>query len=130
MGHATPWSYNVTLAPLASNVGVARALVRECLLEHDLACLVEDVRLVASEFATNAVVHARTPFTVSLEGSADSVRLSISDNSKLKLFIGVRSLLSAGGRGLPIVDSCASDWGVTNGKQNAKSVWALFDIDT
>lgn len=129
MGHATSWSYNITLAPLASNVGVARALVRGCLLEHNLPLLVEDIKLVTSEFATNAVAHARTPFIVSLDGSADRVRLAVSDNSKLKPVAGDSSSLRAGGRGLALVDSVTSDWGVLDGKRNAKSVWALFDID-
>jgi len=38
------------------------------LVDHRLAYLVDEVRLVASELATNAVVHAATEFTVVLEG--------------------------------------------------------------
>jgi anti-sigma regulatory factor (Ser/Thr protein kinase) len=130
MGHATSWSHNVTLAPVASNVGVARGLTRDWLIEHDLPLLVEVVRLVTSEFATNAVVHARTPFILSLDGSADRVRLSVSDNSNRKPVAAASASLSTSGRGLGIVDCLASQWGVLNGNPNAKSVWATFDTNT
>jgi len=36
------------------------------LLAHDLADMVDDLQLVVSELATNAMLHAQTPFTVSL----------------------------------------------------------------
>src|SRR3712207_7228632 len=43
-----------------------RAFVAEHLLAHGRAHLVEPVRLVASELATNAILHSGTEFTVTL----------------------------------------------------------------
>src|ERR1700750_2637587 len=94
MGQAFSWSDRITLDPSASNVDVARGLVRHCLLEHNFGSLVEDVRLVASELATNAVLHARTPFVVELQGSAEHVRLSVSDSSGQDPVEGTASYLS------------------------------------
>lgn len=128
MGYATPWSYTASLAAAERNVGVARRLIRDCLVEHDLAFLIEDVLLVTSEFATNAVVHARTLFNLRLEGSAEQVWLTVRHNSKRTPVDVPSSFLSNKGRGLAIVGSHASDWGVTNGMWNARSVWAVFDV--
>lgn len=130
MGLEAAWSYTVTLAPLASNVAVARGLVRECLLEHDLPALVDDIRLVTSEFATNAISHARTPFTVGLERSDGQVRLTVSDTSQLQLVVGAAASSDTRGRGLRLVDSYTRQWGVTQDDGNAKSVWAVFDVAT
>jgi hypothetical protein len=103
-------------------------LVRDCLVEHDLAFLVEDVRLVASEFVTSAVVHARTPLRLRLQGSAEQVGLTVRHYSKRMPVAVSTSFMSNRGRGLALVGSYASDWGVTNGMWNAKSVWAVFDL--
>ena len=46
------------------------------------AHLVDDLRLVVSELATNAVVHAKTSFGVSLSRVQRSVLLAIRDGSK------------------------------------------------
>jgi hypothetical protein len=43
--------------------------------------LVDDVQLVVSELATNAILHARTPFTVTLDGFDDLVFLTVMDGS-------------------------------------------------
>ena len=41
----------------------ARAFVTQCLTDHDMLPGMDNVRWVVSELATNAVVHAATPFT-------------------------------------------------------------------
>jgi anti-sigma regulatory factor (Ser/Thr protein kinase) len=130
MGHEASWSYTVTLAPLASNVRVARGLVRDCLIEHHLPALVDDIRLVTSEFATNAINHAKTPFTVGLERVDDDVRLTVSDRSQLRPVVGTAASWETRGRGLRLVDSYTRQWGVRQDDVNAKSVWAVFDVAT
>jgi anti-sigma regulatory factor (Ser/Thr protein kinase) len=130
MGHEAAWSYTVTLAPLPSNVAVARGLVRDCLIEHDLPALVEDIRLVTSEFATNAITHARTPFTVGLERSDGHVRLTVSDTSQLQPLVASTSSTDTRGRGLRLVAAFTRQWGVTQDDRHTKSVWADFDVVT
>ena len=49
------WSHEVILAAEPKSVAVAREFVSRHLVGHDLPRLVEDVRLVVSELATNAV---------------------------------------------------------------------------
>jgi hypothetical protein len=80
-----------------------------------------------SELATNAVRHARTPFTVFLTGAKDSVVVGVEDGSA-GLPEQVRSgPLALGGRGLDIVDRISRDWGV-RAQGTTKSVWARFDL--
>ena len=50
-------------------------------MHHGLPYLVDDVRLVVSELAANAMVHAQTPFTVTLVEGDRSVLLTVRDGS-------------------------------------------------
>jgi anti-sigma regulatory factor (Ser/Thr protein kinase) len=122
------WVDRVTLPPLAANVGVARRFVQDLLIDHELLYLVDDIRLVTSELATNAARHAKTPFTVMLEGLIDSVRLTVSDDSLSGPVQAEMLSMASKGRGLTVVAGHSSDWGVTAGRRNAKSVWATFAL--
>jgi hypothetical protein len=103
-----------------------RHFVCSHLVEHRLSHLVDDVRLVASELAANAVRHARTPFKVILEKAGDSVFLSVQDGSPLPPALLASDRLDTAGRGISIVDLVSHDWGVTDGPGEGKSVWASF----
>jgi hypothetical protein len=123
----TSWSGRVRLPPLPASLAVTRGFIQDLLVEHELAYLVEDVRLVASELASNAAQHARTPFTVKLEGLTDSVRLTVTDESSSGPIRKEMQATATAGRGLNIVRCYSRDWGVTRGT-NMKSVWASFAL--
>ena len=76
-----PALYEVSLSADPPSAAEARNFVRLHLLAHGLDRLVEDIRLVASELATNAVRHARSAFTVSLDVGSALVVLSVGDSS-------------------------------------------------
>jgi anti-sigma regulatory factor (Ser/Thr protein kinase) len=123
------WSVESVFLPNATSIAAAREFVRGHLLRHDLLHLVDDVRLVVSELATNAMVHARTPFTVTLTGRRDgSVLLTVRDESSLSPAHTAAGELDTTGRGLSIVDHVSSEWGVTpaGDAPYAKAVWASF----
>src|SRR3954453_10245509 len=61
------WAHGTVLQPEPSSASEARDFVCLQLIEHKLLHLVEDIRLVASEFATIAMVYTRAPFTLRLE---------------------------------------------------------------
>ena len=84
------------------------------------------MRLVVSELATNAVVHARTPFTVTLSSAHGSVLLDIRDASIAAPVRSASHVLDLGGRGLMIVDILSQDWGTSTDAHGFKSVWASF----
>jgi hypothetical protein len=128
MAQKNVWSDRVTLLPISASVPAARGFVRDLLIEHDLLYLVEDVRLVSSELATNAARHARTSFTVLLEGLIDSVRLTVTHDCVPRPVLTAVPVMATAGRGLNIVGYYSRDWGVGEERRNTKSVWASFDL--
>ncbi len=128
MAQTASWSDRLTLPPIGESETEARRFVVGLLIEHGLFYLVEDVGLVVGELASNARRHAKTSFTVLLEGLGDSIRLTISDDSSVRLVLAAAPPPASALRGLNIVAHHSSDWGVRTGNGNAKSVWASFDL--
>lgn len=87
----------------------------------------DEVALVVSELATNAVKHARSPFTVSLSYDADRVFIEVSDLSSQVPELGRPLAGAVGGRGLLIVETLSNSWGVRFPGQSGKAVWAELD---
>lgn len=87
------------------------------------ADVVERVLLVVSELATNAVLHARTDFVVRLSGDGETVRVAVFDGSPGRPERGSMDPAAVTGRGLGIVESLASDWGI-EAADGGKWVWA------
>jgi anti-sigma regulatory factor (Ser/Thr protein kinase) len=70
MADSALWSHTQTSSAEAQSAFPARRFVRRHLVEHGLAHLVADVELVTSELATNALLHTRRSFTLSLDHNA------------------------------------------------------------
>ena len=66
----------------AERVRDARHFAGETVAAETIGACDEDVRLVTSELVTNAVVHARTPFTVSVACTGKMVLIEVTDGSK------------------------------------------------
>jgi nitrate/nitrite-specific signal transduction histidine kinase len=81
---------------------------------------VDDVVLIASELASNAIRHARTDYTVRLVTDDRLVRLEVSDESRI---IPTLQDLGDSHRGLRIVDQLSEMWGVEP-TEEGKTVWA------
>jgi len=124
--HPSGWSHETALAAELASASLARDFIELHLGAHDLAHLADDVQLVASELATNALLHAGTPFTVTLHGDGESVLLVVRDGSSAAPVHATASELETRGRGLTLVDALSHDWGVNPGDGSAKSVWASF----
>jgi anti-sigma regulatory factor (Ser/Thr protein kinase) len=101
----------------------ARRFVWEVLREHGYCSLTEDAVLIASELATNAVVHARSRFEVAVHFDAGTVTLSVSDSSPQRPVAGEPSPSDQAGRGLAVVAALAFDWGCVETRAG-KTVWA------
>jgi anti-sigma regulatory factor (Ser/Thr protein kinase) len=99
MDNGIPWGHESALPAETISVAAARNFVRLHLLEHDLRSLVDDARLVVSEFATNAVMNARTPFVVTLCRLNGYVTLTVSDRSPEEPTPTTQSVLDEGGAG-------------------------------
>jgi|tagenome__1003787_1003787.scaffolds.fasta_scaffold20817291_2 anti-sigma regulatory factor (Ser/Thr protein kinase) len=120
------WCHEIVLPAEPVSVLRARRFVCSHLGEHRLWYLIDDVRLVVSELATNAIRHARTPFTLSMERTEEGVVLTVYDDSPSTLVRVHGDLLEGGGRGLWIVGLVSREWGVREASTGGKSVWASF----
>jgi anti-sigma regulatory factor (Ser/Thr protein kinase) len=128
MGHSSDWSLETVLAADTVSASRARDFVSFHLVEHHLRYLIDDVRLVVSELATNALGHAQTPFIVTLQ--EEVVLLTVQDGSASVPVHSAAQGTDAAGRGLAIVDLVNRDWGVTPRPDGTKSVWAAFAAHT
>lgn len=129
MNASTSWSYDVQLAVQPISASKARDFVRRHLAARGLSHLNDDVALVVSELATNAMLHARTPFRVSLHLFEETLLLEVEDGSQVGPVQVQARVLDDGGRGLAIVGMLSRDWGVDLRTDGGKSVWAEFDLD-
>ncbi len=121
------WSHTAVFVAQPRSCASARDFVTQQLRDHELSHLVEDVQLVVSELATNAMVHAQTPFLVTLLAEAGAVRVEVRDGSHSHPVLVAALALDPGGRGVAIVKAVSRDWGVTARASGGKSVWAEFD---
>ena len=102
--------------------GAARHFAVATLSGWDAGDLADDVALVVTELAANAVVHARSEFTVILAAQGDRVRISVRDISPLPAE-GASALAPAPLHGLGAVNALASRWGVESLGHGGKTVW-------
>ncbi len=126
MNQIPGWSHETVLAAEPLSASKARDFICQHLVAHDLLYLVEDVRLVTSELATNAMVHARTPFIVTLSELDGVVLLDIRDGSASVPVRTRPQVGDRGGRGMMLVELLSHEWGVSTDGSGAKSVWASF----
>jgi anti-sigma regulatory factor (Ser/Thr protein kinase) len=102
----------------------ARRFVAEVLRQWGLHNpLLDDARLIVSELATNAVVHAGSPFSVVVRAADSRLRLSVRDASPAEPRIRPQGPMTDRGRGLPLVAALASSWGIEPSEEG-KVVWA------
>jgi hypothetical protein len=86
--------------------------------------LADDVALVVTELAANAIVHARSGFTVELSTGPEVLRISVCDGSPLPAGPAGPALPATPLHGLYAVDALASRWGVEPIGHAGKAVWA------
>jgi anti-sigma regulatory factor (Ser/Thr protein kinase) len=79
---------------------------------------------VVSEVVTNAIIHARTPFSVSVLAGESAIHVEVKDGSTT--VPARRKHETVKGRGLDIINAMADRWGVTS-QLNGKTVW--FEVD-
>jgi anti-sigma regulatory factor (Ser/Thr protein kinase) len=111
-------------APLAARRFVSSVLTRR---PYEDRVHLADARLVVSELASNAVLHAGTPFAVSLRYTGSAVRISVRDWSPTQPVLRNGGPASLSGRGLHLVQAIAEAWGVDS-DADGKTVWAELPL--
>jgi anti-sigma regulatory factor (Ser/Thr protein kinase) len=122
------WCYETTLAAQPVSAPRARAFVCRHLVAHGLGYLVDPVRLVVSELATDAVVHARGSFTVTLSCTERTVLLEVRDKAPEPRVPAQVQRTGLSQRGVRIVQIISTDWGVVSDGPGVLTVWASFDL--
>lgn len=107
-----------------SSVREARSFVKRVLVERGFNDAVDLVTLLVSELATNAVLHARTAYSVIVSTSRQDVTVEVLDGSDVPPRHRQNSSSAATGRGVALVDRLATSWGTSQASNGfAKGVW-------
>jgi hypothetical protein len=147
MAQANVWMHETVLPPVASSASEARDFVCLHLIEHQLLYLVEDIRLVASEFATIAMVRSQSSFTVMLQRVHDTVGLSVTEaptpaavrTRTHALEAVLRAVLAEAlpvgdepwhsrTQGLSMVQVGSKAWGGKTEPDGTRTMWASFAV--
>lgn len=123
---APPREARIKLPVHPASSGRARRFVAGALLGWRMADHTGGaLELLTSELATNAVRHARSPFTVIVRYDGHRIRVEVVDSSSAELLPRTPDNEDTGGRGLILVQAMAEAWGVTP-IPHGKRVWFEF----
>ena len=115
----------------AASVGHARRFVTDLLDGWGCEDAVDTVALLTSELATNAVLHARTPFAVVVSKDDSRIRVEVLDHSQVQPAQRHNTPLAATGRGVAIVARLSTAWGATSSddlRGFSKGVWFTVPV--
>ncbi len=117
-----------SFAGRADSISQARRFAESTLDAWQLEELVWTATVLVSELATNAVLHARSGFTVTLEQlGPEEVRLEVQDGSPRAPSLRRFSDEATTGRGLQLLDKLATEWGTTT-HADGKTVWVVCRV--
>jgi anti-sigma regulatory factor (Ser/Thr protein kinase) len=117
----------LALPPTARSAKEGRRFVVQVLTDWDCAGLIDAAALLASEVITNAVLHARTPLTVTVERTdMDAVQVKVTDGSPHLPRRGKSTADATTGRGVGLLDDLASSWSV---RPTAAGKTVAFTLD-
>jgi anti-sigma regulatory factor (Ser/Thr protein kinase) len=114
------------LPPDATSVKLARGFVSDMLGEVLTSERLEHALLLTSELATNAVVHAGSPFEVIVLVDDATARVGVQDEGDGRPMPRTPGPDAVSGRGLVLVGRLADRWGV-DPVGSSKCVW--FELD-
>ena len=114
--------------PVPQAVAAARQFASSVLHGWGYDALAVDACLVMSELATNAVVHAGSPFRAFIHRTPGALLIAVKDAGGGTAKFPVGTATGPGGRGLGIVEILADRWGC-DALPDGKVVWAEFALD-
>jgi anti-sigma regulatory factor (Ser/Thr protein kinase) len=117
----------IDMEPSTASIRKARLFVDVTLSAWDLHGLREPAVLLTSELATNAVIHARTPFRVTVLLDGD-LTVEVADGSDYLPSIEPAAVDGESGRGLLLVSRLADRWG-SRREESGKTVWFAFSLN-
>jgi anti-sigma regulatory factor (Ser/Thr protein kinase) len=118
------------LAATESSPTEARGFLRAALQTWELDGFGEVTEVLTSELVSNVVRHVGAPMTVRALRQPSTIRVEVDDSSGEPPVVQHPEPLDEHGRGLLLVDSLASEWGVTQHGEEGKTVWFEIDVTT
>ena len=109
----------------AAELGAVRQFVVDTMLGWRQDRHLENASIVVSELATNAIMHARSDFIVSMSLRDGLVRLAVRDASTALPTVRAPLPMTMSGRGLLLIGVLAQRWG-TEIVGDGKVVWVEF----
>ena len=129
------------LAPVPESARAAREFTAATLHEWQLESLTEDAAVIASELATNAILHGTPDATGDAADDHKSARVELSwclqasrlicvvtDQAGTPPAVAAQDPEAESGHGLQIVGALAVAWGWTILGTGEKAVWAALDL--
>jgi anti-sigma regulatory factor (Ser/Thr protein kinase)/anti-anti-sigma regulatory factor len=104
----------------------ARQLVRDVCARWHVRDLSDDATLLASELVTNAIRHAQSAPHLRVALRPRELVVAVSDSDPTPPRMGRNDPEAPGGRGLRLVDTVASAWGVERNPTEGKTVWCAL----
>jgi anti-sigma regulatory factor (Ser/Thr protein kinase) len=117
----------VELPPSSDSPRAARRAVIDLLQELGRSDLIDDATLVATELVANAVMHARTEMSLTVDSAGEGVRVTVTDSCDILPRWTPASTTATAGRGLLLVERLSSRWACEPLPAGGKSVWAEID---
>ena len=112
-----------------ASVADARKFATSAAAELGIPDLDWPLRQIVSELATNAVIHARSPFTLSIASIGSEVRVEMRDSSPRRVQSRNYDADATTGRGMQLVQTLSRAWGIDT-DDGGKTIWAELSIDT
>ena len=106
-----------------ASAGSARSFVADTLQRWDAANDLDTVSLLVSELVSNAIIHARSDFEVSVLLRGHTIRIEVDDQSTDVPVQRDAEDDDESGRGMALVDAMALGWGVIDRDGGGKTVW-------
>jgi hypothetical protein len=115
--------------PVPAVVREVRSFVRCVFRDWGEEACTPEAEIIAAELASNAVIHARSPFRVSISRTKSEIKLAVSDASTVppRKPNGNVAVIATepGGRGISMVASLALTWD-TDHEADGKTIWATM----
>lgn len=128
MSASALWSHEAAFPVDLFSAARTRAFVTARLVEHEMPpSLVADVEQVGSELVTNALLHAETPFTVTVSRFDCYLRLAVLQSSPAEPVLVPAAVVDGGALRLAVIAALSARWGVATETDGRSSVWAVFD---